>query len=64
MNGSEWTPEMLRESFERDYAGQVQVHTPHVGPAASLQPRRHHCGELSQTLGIHRLPQIDLWRPD
>ena len=23
-----------------------------------------HCGELSQTLGINRLPQIDLWRAD
>jgi hypothetical protein len=23
-----------------------------------------HSGELSQTLGIHDLPQIDLWRPD
>jgi hypothetical protein len=24
----------------------------------------YHCGELSQTLGIHGLPQIALWRPD
>jgi len=24
----------------------------------------YHCGELSQTLGIARLPQIDFWRPD
>jgi hypothetical protein len=24
----------------------------------------YHCGELSQTLGRHALPQIDLWRPD
>jgi hypothetical protein len=24
----------------------------------------YHCGELSQTLGLHGLPQIDLWRPD
>ena len=24
----------------------------------------YHCGELSQTLGIHGLPQIDLWRVD
>jgi hypothetical protein len=21
----------------------------------------YHCGELSQTLGVHGLPQIDLW---
>ena len=24
----------------------------------------YHCGELSQTLGIAGLPQIDLWRAD
>ncbi|MEO7119188.1 MAG: hypothetical protein ABIZ34_09485 [Candidatus Limnocylindrales bacterium] len=24
----------------------------------------YHCGELSQALGIHGLPQIDLWRRD
>ena len=24
----------------------------------------YHCGELSQTLGIAGLPQIDLWRSD
>jgi len=24
----------------------------------------YHCAELSQTLGINGLPQIDLWRPD
>jgi hypothetical protein len=23
----------------------------------------YHCGELSQTLGMHGLPQIDLWPP-
>jgi hypothetical protein len=23
----------------------------------------YHCGELSQTLGIFKLPQIDLWAP-
>jgi hypothetical protein len=23
-----------------------------------------YCGELSQTLGITGLPQIDLWRPN
>ena len=29
-----------------------------------LTHEAYHCGELSQTLGIHGLPQIDLWRPD
>jgi uncharacterized damage-inducible protein DinB len=59
-----WTPAMLEESFERFYGDQRQVHT-----RASILQRlfshdAYHCGELSQTLGIHELPQIDLWRPD
>jgi hypothetical protein len=39
-----------------------------ISPAPDRPPIwatvRHHCGELSQTLGIRGLPQIDLWRPD
>jgi uncharacterized damage-inducible protein DinB len=59
-----WTPDMLADEFHRDYNGRAQVHT-----RASILQRlfthdAYHCGELSQTLGIHRLPQIDLWRPD
>jgi uncharacterized damage-inducible protein DinB len=59
-----WTPEMLAEVFTRDYYGQSQDHS-----RASIIQRlfthdAYHCGELSQTLGIHGLPQIDLWRPD
>jgi hypothetical protein len=30
-------------------------------PALLSGARRYHAGELSQTLGIHGLPQIDLW---
>jgi hypothetical protein len=29
-----------------------------------LVAHAYHCGELSQTLDIHGLPQVDLWRPD
>lgn len=29
-----------------------------------LTHEAYHCGELSQTLGIEGLPQIDLWRSD
>lgn len=59
-----WTPEMLGEEFERAYGEQRQVHS-----RASILQRlfthdAYHCGELSQTLGIAGLPQIDLWRPD
>jgi uncharacterized damage-inducible protein DinB len=59
-----WTPAMLGDTVIREYGGNQQVHT-----RASILQRlfshdAYHCGELSQTLGIHRLPQIDLWRPD
>ena len=55
---------MLADQIRRDYGGQEQVHS-----RASILQRlfshdAYHCGELSQTLGIHGLPQIDLWRPD
>ncbi|HLY14160.1 MAG TPA: DinB family protein [Candidatus Limnocylindrales bacterium] len=59
-----WTPAMLEERVERAYGQTRQVHT-----RASIVQRlfshdAYHCGELSQTLGIAGLPQIDLWRPD
>ena len=52
---------MLTLEVRREYAGQVTVHS-----RASIMQRiftheAYHCGELSQTLGIHGLPQIDLW---
>jgi uncharacterized damage-inducible protein DinB len=59
-----WTPDMLADRIERDYDGVRQVHS-----RASIVQRlfshdAYHCGELSQTLGMNGLPQIDLWRPD
>jgi hypothetical protein len=59
-----WTPEMLSDEIRREYQGSTQVHS-----RASILQRlfshdAYHCGELSQTLGIHGLPQIDLWRTD
>ena len=56
-----WTPEALAIEVSREHGGQRQVHT-----RASILQRlfshdAYHCGELSQTLGIQRLPQIDLW---
>jgi len=58
-----WTPEMLPEELERWYGDDRQLHS-----RASILQRlfthdAYHCGELSQTLGIEGLPQIDLWRP-
>jgi uncharacterized damage-inducible protein DinB len=59
-----WTPEMLDETIERDHGGKVQVHSRGSILQRLLTHDAYHCGELSQTLGIHGLPQIDLWRPD
>jgi uncharacterized damage-inducible protein DinB len=59
-----WTPEMLADEIHRDYNGEPQVHTRGSILQRLFTHEAYHCGELSQTLGIHGLPQIDLWRPD
>jgi uncharacterized damage-inducible protein DinB len=58
------TIDMLGDRIERDYFGQRQVHTRGSILQRLFSHDAYHCGELSQTLGIHGLPQIDLWRPD
>ena len=59
-----WLPEQLPDPIERTYQGTRQVH--HRGSILQrlFSHDAYHCGELSQTLGIHGLPQIDLWRSD
>jgi uncharacterized damage-inducible protein DinB len=59
-----WTPRTLDEVVERPYAGSVQLHSRASILQRILTHEAYHCGELSQTLGILGLPQIDLWRPD
>jgi hypothetical protein len=59
-----WTPTMLGETFSRESGGEPQVHTRASVIQRLFSHDAYHCGELSQTLGIHGLPQIDLWRPD
>jgi uncharacterized damage-inducible protein DinB len=59
-----WTPDMLADAFHRDYDDEHQVHTRGSILQRLFSHDAYHCGELSQTLGIHSLPQIDLWRPD
>ena len=55
---------MLDDLVERRYGDTLQIH-PRVSIVQRLLTHEaYHCGELSQTLGIHGLPQIDLWRPD
>jgi uncharacterized damage-inducible protein DinB len=59
-----WTPETLDEIVERRYADTVQRHSRSSILQRLVTHEAYHCGELSQTLGIHGLPQIDLWRSD
>lgn len=59
-----WTPPMLDETVERRYGESVQIHSRSSILQRLLTHEAYHCGELSQTLGIAGLPQIDLWRPD
>jgi uncharacterized damage-inducible protein DinB len=59
-----WTPEMLFEEFERQVGNKTQLHTRQSVLMRNLSHDAYHSGELSQTLGINGLPQIDLWRPE
>jgi uncharacterized damage-inducible protein DinB len=59
-----WTPDALGDDVERVYADTIQIHSRGSILQRLLTHDAYHCGELSQTLGIHGLPQIDLWRPD
>jgi hypothetical protein len=58
-----WTVEMLADVFERPSGASVQRHTRGSIMQRLLTHEAYHCGELSQTLGIEGLPQIDLWGP-
>ena len=59
-----WTPEVLEQTIERRYGDTLQIHSRSSIVQRMFSHEAYHCGELSQTLGIHGLPQIDLWRPD
>ncbi|MEA2550087.1 MAG: hypothetical protein QOE42_2685 [Chloroflexota bacterium] len=59
-----WTPELLEQNVERRYGDTLQIHSRSSILQRIFSHEAYHCGELSQTLGIHGLPQIDLWRPD
>lgn len=59
-----WTPEMLASTISREYGGVRRMHTRGSVLQRLFSHDAYHCGELSQTLGIFDLPQIDLWRSD
>jgi len=58
-----WTPGMLADAIRRERDGAQQIHTRGSILQRLFSHDAYHCGELSQTLGIHGLPQIDLWAP-
>jgi uncharacterized damage-inducible protein DinB len=58
-----WTPELLFEDFAPQADKNTQVQTRQAVLARLFSHDAYHCGELSQTLGIHGLTQIDIWRP-
>lgn len=57
-----WEPEMLGETITRRYQGVSQAHSRSSIIQRLLTHDAYHCGELSQTLGVLDLPQIDMWR--
>lgn len=59
-----WSPEMLAGSIVREYAGTRREHTRGSILQRLFSHDAYHSGELSQSLGILGLPQIDLWRSD
>ena len=56
-----WTPQMLRDEYRREVAGKIQMHTRQSVLMRLLTHDGYHCGEISQTLGMHGLKEVDLW---
>jgi uncharacterized damage-inducible protein DinB len=58
-----WTASILFEDYPPQAGKKTQIHTRQAVLVRLLSHDSYHAGELSQTLGIHGLTQIDLWRP-
>jgi len=58
-----WTVESLGDRFIRTTEAGARSHTRQSVLMRLLSHDAYHCGEMSQTLGIHGLAQIDLWAP-
>jgi hypothetical protein len=56
-----WTVDMLGEVLRREDYGEDWVHTRASVIQRVFSHDVYHCGELSQTLGMAGLTQIDLW---
>ena len=59
-----WTPEMLSATFARMKSWGPQTHSRTSVLQRLFSHEAYHCGELSQTLGVAGLRQIDLWGPE
>jgi uncharacterized damage-inducible protein DinB len=58
-----WTPDLLFEDYAPQAGKSTQIHNRQAVLIRLLSHDAYHAGELSQTLGIHGLTQVDLWRP-
>jgi uncharacterized damage-inducible protein DinB len=56
-----WTPEMLEYGFRRERSGEIQIHTRQSVLMRLLTHDAYHTAEIGQTLGIHGLPEVDIW---
>jgi uncharacterized damage-inducible protein DinB len=56
-----WTTDMLEVEFERRFGDVRQLHTRRSILLRLLSHDAFHGGEISQLLGAHGLPAIDLW---
>jgi hypothetical protein len=57
-----WTPDDLAATAERSFGGISVVHTRASIPNRMFSHDAFHAGEICRLLGLHRLPEIDLWR--
>jgi len=58
-----WTSPMLGDVYTREIGGTTQEHTRQAVLMRLITHDAYHTGEISQTLGAHGQPEIDLWRP-
>jgi uncharacterized damage-inducible protein DinB len=59
-----WTPEQLFEQFAPQADKRTLVKTRQGVIVRLLSHDAYHAGEISQTLGVHGLEPVDLWRAD
>ena len=56
-----WTPDTLQHETRRAFGGKVTIHTRQSVLMRLLTHDAEHCGEISQTLGMHGLGEVDIW---